>query len=286
MKTLFLSKYKKDFLKAGYVIVKNFLKKKDCIKACNWLQKKKYYLANSWTEQEPMVPLAVYFAPHNQNNPISKLAKTNRILDFASHLIGEKVYIWSSKVNLKAAWCGTSEYYHQDTVYWKDRGYKKDSMLSAMIVLEKHDLSNSALHVFPGSHKLGFIKHVPFFNINGLAKYMIPPKKLDNLKKKFGLKFIKAEPGDIVFFHASIVHGSSHNISGDGRMIILSQLNSINNLPKNVTSSARNFNLFRSRSELIEAKRKFIWFKKKYRDQLINKKLTFSAPIVKQEFKD
>lgn len=272
------------FKKRGYVIVKKFFSKKSCVDASKWLHKQNpKKLANSWTEQEPMVPLAVYFAIHNYETPISKLAKDKDLLNCASKLINDDVYIWSSKVNLKAKWCGTAEYYHQDMVYWKDRGYKKDDMLSAMIVLEDHNLKNAALHVFPGSHKLGFVKHESFININGLAKFTLHPKKLDKYYKKFGFVSINAKPGDVVFFHASIIHGSSHNISNNGRMIILSQLNSVGNKPKNVNNKSRQFNLDRAKREYNEAKRKLKWFSKKYKLQIQNKKLTFSAPIVKEE---
>lgn len=279
-----IKKFKKKFNKDGYIIVRNFFKKKDCLNAARWLKKQDpKKIINSWTEQEPNVPLAVYFAIHNFETPISKLAKDNELLDLASKLINNKVYIWSSKVNVKAAWCGTAEYYHQDMVYWKDRGYRKDDMLSAMIVLEKHSLKNAALHVLPGTHKLGFIKHDSFININGLAKFMINPKKMDFLNKKFGVKYIEANPGDVVFFHASIVHGSSHNISPNGRMIILSQLNSEKNKPKNVNKKSRLFNLHRAKKEYLEANRKLNWFKKKYKNQLKSNTITFSAPIVKEE---
>ena len=168
-------------------------------------------------------------------------------------------------------------------VYWKDRGYLKDKMMSAMIILESHKINNAALHVFPGTHKLGFIKHEPFININGLAKFMISPKNLDKFKKKFGVKVVEAEPGDVLFFHASLVHGSGHNISSDGRMVILSQLNTKNNLPKNVNKKAILFNLSRAKKEYKEAKRRMKWFKKKYITQLKSNKLTFHAPIVKEE---
>jgi ectoine hydroxylase-related dioxygenase (phytanoyl-CoA dioxygenase family) len=275
---------KKKFNKDGYVIIKNFFKKDECLNASRWLKKQDpKKIRTSWTEQEPNVPLAVYFAIHNYETPISMLAKDYRLLNFASELINNKVYIWSSKVNLKAAWCGTAEYYHQDMVYWKDRGYKKDDMLSAMIVLEKHSLKNAALHVLPGTHKLGFIKHDSFININGLAKFMINPNKMDLLNKKYKVKHIEANPGDVVFFHASLVHGSSHNISPNGRMIILSQLNSEKNKPKNVNTRSRLFNLSRAKKEYLEANKKLDWFKKKYKDQLKSNALTFSAPIVKEE---
>ena len=39
------------------------------------------------------------------------------------------------------------------------------------------------------------------------------------------------------------------------------------------------------KKELDEAQRKLNWFKKKYQDQLKSQKLTFSAPIPKEEKK-
>ena len=52
-------------------------------------------------------------------------------------------------------------------------------MLSAMVFLDPHG-ENNTLNIFPGTHKLGFIKHEPFINLNGLAKFMVGPKKLIN----------------------------------------------------------------------------------------------------------
>ena len=276
--------HKKKFDKYGFTVVKNFFSKIECEKAVIWLKKQNHKkLCKSWTEKEPFVQLAVYYAIHNYKTPISKLAKDRRLLKFAGDLINNDVYIWSSKVNLKSAWYGTAEYYHQDMIYWKDRGYKKNEMLSAMIILEPHKKENSALHVFPGTHKKGLIDHEVFTNINGLAKFSINSKNLNKIYSEHGLKAIEANPGDVVFFHASLVHGSSHNISNKSRMIILSQLNSVKNKPKNVTQSSIKFNLNRAKIELIEAKRKFLWYRSKYKKQKKSSKITFSAPIVKEE---
>ena len=49
-------------------------------------------------------------------------------------------------------------------------------MLSAMVFLEPHNDINAPLNIFPKTHKLGFIRHDPFINVNGLAKFMVPPK--------------------------------------------------------------------------------------------------------------
>jgi ectoine hydroxylase len=240
-------------------------------------------IAKSWTEQEPGVPLAVYSVVHNGNNPIAQLASDTRILQIASELIGESTYMWASKINIKAPWCGAVEYYHQDLVYWKDRGYPKDQMLSCMVFLESHNVNNAALHVLPGTHKNGFIHHKPFININGLSKQMVPPEMLNVLHQKHGLVIITAKPGDALFFHTSLVHGSSHNISPNGRMILLAQLNTIGNEPVEVSSNAKEFNISRAKMEFEEAERRREYFKDKYETQLRSDDLTFSPPIPKME---
>ena len=280
-----IRRLKENYKKDGFVLVKNFLPKSECTKALSWLNKKnKKKLAKTWTEQEPGVDLAVFFIIHNKlNNPISKLANNKKVLSLASELVDDKVYIYSSKANLKAAWCGAVEYYHQDLVYWRDRGYPREDMLSAMVFLDPHHDENAPLNLFPGTHKLGFIKHEPF--INGLAKFMVPPKKLSNLQNKYGLKRINAEPGDVLFFHMGVVHGSGHNISPKNRAVVLSQLNTVNNVPRNVQTNSRKFNLTRAKKEVLEAKRRLNWFQKKYHNQLKTKKLTFHAPIVREEKK-
>jgi ectoine hydroxylase len=279
-----VKKYQKEYEKNGFVLIKNFIDKSKCAKALKWLKSRnKKKLAKSWTELEPGVDLAVYFIIHKEGSPISELVNDKKVLDFASKLVKDEVYIYSSKVNLKAPWCGAVEYFHQDLVYWRDRGYPRDDMLSAMVFLEPHNDLNAPLNIFPKTHKLGFIKHEPFINVNGLAKYMVPPKTLDKLKKKYGVLRINANPGDVLFFHMGCVHGSGHNISSESRTVALLQLNTLGNIPKNVEKNSKKFNLKRAKREFDESKRRFAWFKSKYSKQLKSKKLTFSAPIIKQE---
>lgn len=272
------------FKKSGYLIIKSFFNKKKIYLANSWLKlKNSKTLKKSWTETEPGVPIAVYSVLNEKKTPVYDLSSNKMMLELAAQLMNEKVYIWHSKVNYKDKWCGTAEYYHQDQVYWKDRGYKSDKMLSCMIPLEDHNFKNAGLKLFDGSHKLGFIKHVPFININGLCKFMISQKKLDKLNKKHKLIEINVQPGDLLFFHSSIVHGSSHNSSPKSRAIILSQLNTFSNLPKNVKKNAIKFNLKRSRIEYMEAKRRFSWFSNKYLGQKKSNKINFSAPIPIEE---
>ena len=278
--------HKKKYDRDGFVLLKNFVSKKECKKALEWLKRKnKNNIVKSWTEKEPGVEAAVYFVVHQEKNLISNLVNNKKIMKFASFLANDDVYIYSSKVNFKAAWCGAVEYYHQDLAYWKHRGYPRNDMFSVMIFLESHNDQNAPLNIIPKTHKLGFINHEPFINVNGLSKSMVPPKKLTALQKKYGLYRVNAEPGDVLFFHMGCVHGSGHNISPNSRTIALSQINTVSNKPKNVEVNSRNFNLLRAKREVLEAKRKLKWFEDKYEKQFKSKKLTFHAPITSHETK-
>jgi ectoine hydroxylase len=273
-----------SFNRDGFYLHRNLFSPQTVGDAVTWVKAQDpQALAKSWTEQEPGVPLAVYSVVHRGSDPVAQLVTDPRILETAGALMGEPTYIWSSKVNIKAPWCGTAEYYHQDLVYWKDRGYPKDDMLSCMVFLEKHNVYNAALHVLPGTHRYGFIPHEPFININGLSKRMVPPATLDRLYKEHGLVVIDAEPGDALFFHTSLVHGSSHNISPNGRMVMLAQLNTIGNEPLEVSKQAKEFNLSRAQMEFQEAGRRYQYFKGKYEQQLASDDLTFCPPIPPQE---
>ena len=68
-------------------------------------------------------------------------------------------------------------------------------------------------------------------------------------------------------------------------MIILTQLNTKNNFPKNVNKNAIKFNLLRSKLELDESKRRYKWFKNKYNKQKNKNKILYFAPIPKDEVK-
>ena len=152
-----------------------------------------------------------------------------------------------------------------------------------MVLLQKHDIHNAALHVFPGTHNLGLIPHQSFININGLAKRMVPPEKLDELNKKHGLVVIEAKPGDALFFHAGLVHGSSHNISPYGRMALFVQINTIENKPKETFSNVKQFNITRAKEEVEEASRRLQFFKEKLERQINSDDPKFCPPIPDQE---
>ena len=273
-----------SYRREGYYIHRGLFSGSEAEAAASWLRTQDHAaLAQSWTEEEPGVALAVLPGVHTGDHPVGRLARGTAMLAIAGALMDAPVYIWSSKVNMKAAWCGTAEYYHQDLVYWKDRGYPRNDMMTAMIFLESHGPRNAGLQVVPGTHRAGLIDHQPFINVNGLAKFMVPPATLDRLHGEHGVVSVEGEPGDVIFFHAALVHGSSHNISPDSRMTVLSQLNTVGNEPVDVGVNAREFNLRRAEFELREAERRNAWFKRKYDEQVASDDVMFAPPIPDRE---
>ena len=109
------------------------------------------------------------------------------------------------------------------------------------------------------------------------------PEDLNRTHKKYGHKVINAEPGDVLFFHSLLIHGSGHNISPNPRMIILTQVNPKKDRPLNSSSKVRKFNMSRAKQEIKSAKRKYEFYKSKYKKQLKNKKVIFNNPIPKEE---
>lgn len=274
----------KSYQENGYVLVKDFFTTDQTTAAGDWLRNQdQESLAKTFTDQEPGVKLAVYQNVLNAESPISKLANDERVLRFASELMGDETYIWSSKVNLKAAWCGTVEYYHQDYAYWKGRGYDTLEMSTCMIFVDDHSVNNGGLHVIPKTHKIGYIEHNRFININGLSKSMISPEKLTELHSEFGLDAIDAKAGDVLFFSAGLIHGSSHNISPDPRMIILSQMNTKGNVPIAANDKAKEYNLSRARHEVESCEQRLAYYKNKYQKQASSDLPTFNSPVPKQE---
>ncbi len=70
------------------------------------------------------------------------------------------------------------------------------------------DLVNGALHVVPGSHKMGVLKHVDTFSHLGLDA--------DEWPWEAALP-ITGSAGDSIFFHVKTIHGSQENHSDKPR---------------------------------------------------------------------
>lgn len=98
---------------------------------------------------------------------------------------------------------------HQDSAYFEHRFEGPVAILSYVV---DTDLVNGALHVVPGSHRLGQLKHIDTFSHLGLDPQEWPWEK--SLP-------ITGAAGDAIFFHYRCIHGSKENHSEKPRPVFI-----------------------------------------------------------------
>ncbi|XP_058800341.1 phytanoyl-CoA dioxygenase, peroxisomal-like [Phymastichus coffea] len=103
---------------------------------------------------------------------------------------------------------------HQDLYYFPFR--PADRIVAAWTAIEKCDKQNGCLHVFPGSHRSydlqahGYPKNTVNKMYHGIQDLPETVKWID----------VEMEPGDTVFFHPLLIHGSWKNLSNRTRKAI------------------------------------------------------------------
>ena len=106
---------------------------------------------------------------------------------------------------------GHPKHLHQDSAYFEHRYQGPVGILNYVV---DTDLVNGALHVVPGSHRLGQLKHIDTFSHLGL--------EADEWPWESSLP-ISGEAGDSIFFNVKTVHGSKQNMSDKPRPVFINR---------------------------------------------------------------
>jgi hypothetical protein len=104
---------------------------------------------------------------------------------------------------------GHPKHLHQDASYFEHRYEGPVGVLSYVV---DTDLVNGALHVVPGSHRMGTLPHVDTFSHLGLEEKEWPWERALP---------ITGQAGDSIFFHVRCIHGSRENHSGKPRPVFI-----------------------------------------------------------------
>jgi ectoine hydroxylase-related dioxygenase (phytanoyl-CoA dioxygenase family) len=104
---------------------------------------------------------------------------------------------------------GHPKHLHQDSAYFEHRFDGPVGILSYVV---DTDLINGALHVVPGSHRMGQLAHVDTFSHLGLDEQEWPWER--------ALPIVGAA-GDAIFFHYRTIHGSKENHSDKSRPVFI-----------------------------------------------------------------
>lgn len=157
------------------------------------------------------------------------VARSPRLVHTMEQLLGDEVYFYHSKLNLKEPFTGGAWAWHQDYGYWYNNGCLYPDMGSCMIALDRATRQNGCLQVLKGSHRMGRMDHVKVGDQTGAD-----PDRVEQAIKVCELIYVEKEPGTTLFFHSNLLHRSDQNRSPDRRWVYICCYNTKHNNPYKV----------------------------------------------------
>jgi phytanoyl-CoA hydroxylase len=161
----------------------------------------------SWEDLPPDRPQRIRQLMNSERvSPIlDAMSRSDEMLGIMEALIGPDLYLYHSKLLMKAAHDGTPIPWHQDWGYWRHYS-RQPTQVNCMLAIDPATEANGAVRFVPGSHAAGAVEHQDLlsssFNIG-----------LEGGLDAFPNEMMTMEPGDGVFFGALVIHGSGANRS-------------------------------------------------------------------------
>mgnify|MGYP001414107795 FL=1 len=176
----------------------------------------------------------VSFGIDLDSDAVAAAVRVPRILGPVHQLLGDKVYLFQTRINAKMGRLGEGYPWHTDFANWINDGVQRGSindMITVSVLLTESTPENGALQVAPGSHRHGVGDL--FFDTEsvGYQSYNAPESYVSKVLSETDPVFIEGQPGDIVLFAPEIMHGSEENHSDVDRMYLMFIYNRSDNLP-------------------------------------------------------
>ena len=153
-------------------------------------------------------------------------ARCETVVNTAETLLGGEVYHYHSKMIMKDAKVGGAWAWHQDYGYWYQNGVLFPDLTSAFIAVDPATRENGCMQVLSGSHLMGRVEHVLTGDQAGAD-----PERVREAEKRLPLVYVEMEPGDVLFFHANLLHRSDQNRSDKPRWAMICCYNAARNDP-------------------------------------------------------
>jgi ectoine hydroxylase-related dioxygenase (phytanoyl-CoA dioxygenase family) len=166
----------------------------------------------SWEELAPGKPPRIRQLMNSEMvSPIlDAMSRSPEMLEVMKQLIGPDLYLFHSKLMMKAAHDGTFTPWHQDWGYWQHHS-NKPTQVNCMLAIDPADAENGAIRFVAGTQNDGPVTHKDFqsssFNIGLDGDLDAYPHAV----------LIDMAPGDAVFFGPLVIHGSGPNRSARDR---------------------------------------------------------------------
>jgi hypothetical protein len=153
-------------------------------------------------------------------------ARCETVVNSAEMLLEGEVYHYHSKMIMKDAKVGGAWAWHQDYGYWYQNGVLFPLLTSAFIAVDAATRENGCMQVLKGSHQLGRVDHVLTGEQAGADM-----ERVREAEKRLELVHVEMDPGDVLFFHANLLHRSDQNRSDNPRWAMICCYNAARNDP-------------------------------------------------------
>ena len=134
-----------------------------------------------------------------------------RFLDVAEAILGPDIVLHHTKLFQKPPEKGAPFPMHQDWTYFPT---ENDTMMAGIIHVSNATDEMGCFRLYPGSHKLGKLEGTS----GQLPHDVLAQYPLENSTP------VEAQPGDVLFFHYFLLHGSKPNRSKQTRKTVLVQM--------------------------------------------------------------
>jgi ectoine hydroxylase len=153
-------------------------------------------------------------------------ARCESMVNAAEAVLQDEAYHYHSKMIMKDARTGGAWAWHQDYGYWYQNAVLFPDLTSAFIAVDPATRENGCMQVVRSSHHLGRIDH----QLTG-EQAGADSKRVEQILKVLPLDYVEMNPGDVLFFHANLLHRSDQNRSENPRWSMICCYNARHNNP-------------------------------------------------------
>ena len=223
-----------NFSNDGYIIKKNLFSEDEINKLKKFIESSSDKKNDARETRSSTGKLSITLWDHPSDDLFGKFSTNERIVKPMEEYLGDEVYHYHSKIIWKEPGDGGFDW-HQDYGYWYHNACLYPDMGSCFIMLDRATKENGCLKVLKCSHKVVRIGH----GVSDTPEQTADMERIAELEKRHESVYITAEPGDVLFFHANLLHSSDENKSSDSRRTLIVCFNTKSNNPYKDSGHAR-----------------------------------------------
>ena len=210
-----LEKIKKNFYRNGFVHVKRIFNREEITNILNEIEIIKKKFTKIKNKNMHLTKDGKFNSIHDINKFIKKrkiyeLTKDPKLVNIVEKIIGKNISLRNLEFFLKPKKTGLKAPIHQDNNFWNINNKKA---LNVWLACTSSNFKNGGVYYFLKSHKDGIVKHELSFK-PGTSQQIAK----NHLKKKYKKFYPNLKPGDCIFHHCEVIHGSNANKSNNDRV--------------------------------------------------------------------